>query len=245
MGCGAALLAAFTPLAVAKDERAVVTQNATARTATAQVVDWDVAFKDESAGRPVHFAAEYRDGHGVSHRLEEWREGTAHVRRRTDDRIDLHADVIESGSHERPAKGQVEEYVWQVIDLQKKIAHRMSTRGMLRAGMSYHFWSTAHVLLRPTGPVRVTRLRDGTELHVGPTGCKWFRVEADGQPPSKVCWSRAIGAPLSIDAPDSAGKWTNTFEVKTIDRSAIAPSVFAVSTAGLQVRNVDELAAED
>ena len=214
-------------------------QLTTAGTITGALVDWDAAFDDQSAAHPVHFVAGYLDGAGRTHRLEEWRTGLTHLRRRTDAAIDLHADAAAP-----PKPNQPTPYQWEILDLNKKIDHRVSTQGLLRAGMLYSYYSMAHVLTRPTGRFEVHQVEGLPPVTLAGTPCRWFEVTASGQPGSRVCWASSLGLPLRTLAETKQG-WRTNFELSQIDQHPIPPSVFAVNAKGFQVRNLEELENDD
>lgn len=205
-------------------------------------IDWDKAFAIGPDTAPLHFVAQYEDPRG-SHRLEEWRQGSLRLRRLTDARIDLHADATS-----KPLPGLPSDYLWQIVEREKKILHRVSSKGMLRAGMFYSFYSMAHVLRRPAGNFELTRPQASTAKpapHVSGYSCTWFQLVPADQPASRICWSAELAIPLRIDLQTKAGAWTPQFEVRTLDRKPIPPSTFQIDEKGLQVRNVDELQQED
>lgn len=202
-------------------------------------LEWDTAFVDHSGEKPLHFHATYVDSTGRPHTLEEWRQGASHIRRKTDDRIDLHADVIGA-----PRPGMPADYLWQVIDLQKHVDHRISTQGMMKAGMIYSYWSMAHVLARPAGRFSINPLASRAEVKVKGLPCRWYLIQPSDQAVSQVCWAAGIGLPLRIEAPAPDGSWKTTFSVNTID-SSISPGTFTVHVAGLRVIDADGLSSED
>lgn len=218
--------------------------------AVAPSVSWDAAFPDRSGNTPLHFVAHYLDGHGASHRLEEWRVGQAHLRRKTDDRIDLHADAAA-----RTLPGQPPDYLWQILDLQKRIAHRVSTAGMLHVGMLYSYYSMAHVLTRPAGRFTVTPaikpLPAPAIAHVDPLvmlphlpPCTWWQIDAPGQPATRVCWVARYGVPSETWALAPDG-WHLSFFVENLLTRPLPASTFVTDTTRFQVRSVDELESDD
>ncbi len=214
----------------------------TLTSATAQQpksVDWDEAFADHSGTAPIHFVAQYQDARG-SHQLEEWRDGLAHLRRRTDNRIDLHADATAKIVTGFPA-----DYLWQVVDLDKKIDNRISSTAMLHTGMLYSYWSMSHVLTRPPGQVTVTPTDGPAPAQASGQSCVWFEIAPDGRPTTRACWSSALAIPLAMQTQTRDGRWETTFTVQTIDRKPISRAVFIVDTRTLQVRNLDQLAEDD
>lgn len=203
-------------------------------------LDWDTVFRPtREAARQLHFVAHYTDAHGT-HRLEEWREGSTHLRRLTDMRIDLHADAMAVPKADEPV-----EYVWQIVDREKKIDHRISTQGMLRAGMIYSFYSMAHVLTRPSGNFRLERLRSEPMLRVTGASCTWYSLKPDAQPESRICWAPELGVPLQTANRSADGVWTTVFQVESFDRAVQQAAVYRLDTTGLQVRNLDQLADDD
>lgn len=228
-GCGVALPAA-APFADLDTLRSPETSG----------LDWDTVFRStREAARPLHFVARYADAHGT-HRLEEWRQGSAHLRRLTDARIDLHADAVAVSEADQPV-----EYVWQIVDREKKIDHRISTQGMLRAGMIYSFYAMAHVLTRPSGRFRLERLPGGPVLRVSGASCTWYSLKPEAQPESRICWAPELGVPLQIANRSADRVGTTVFQIGSFDHKAQLNATYEVDTTGLQVRNVDQLADDD
>lgn len=221
------------------------------------VVEWDKAFQDISGNVPLHYTARYLDAHGQIHRLEVWRLGQLHLRRKTDDRIDLHADAVPSASKIAPAAQHLD-YVWQIVDLQKRIDHRISTAGMMHLGMLYSYYSMAHVLTRPAGTFTLRRSDDPansakesvqSSMAIGSSNlihepCTWWQIDAPSQAAMRVCWMGHEGIPERTYRKTSQG-WQLDFQIEGLDHHPIAPSIFTVRTDGLQVRNVDEIEEED
>lgn len=230
LGCGPAIPADAAPV------------SSPPRNPTANI-PWDTAFPLQSDPAPLHFLAHYVDPHGA-HRLEEWRLGALHLRRLTDSRIDLHADATSTPKANLPA-----DYLWQVIDRDKRVLHRLSSQAMLHAGMLYSFYSMAHVLSRPAGQFVLTQLTPSAvgepRIYVGGLGCTWYQLSPEGQPASRICWSQETAIPLKIEMQTKEGTWTQQMLVESLDRKAIPGTVFAADPHGLQVRNVDEMQQED
>lgn len=213
------------------------------------LASWDAAFEDRSGNCPLHLVARYFDAQGMGHRLEEWRVGRQHLRRRTDDRIDLHADAAGS-----PLPGQPAEYVWQILDLQAHIANRVSTAGMLHLGMLYSYYSMAHLLTRPAGVFSVHRATNPSPsvsttaklegvIHPQPP-CTWWQIEASGQLSTRVCWITAYGVPSQVWSQTPNG-WQRTFLLEDAITGPIPSEVFATDLSGFQVRSADEMQADD
>jgi hypothetical protein len=206
-------------------------------------LDWDATFAPSNQSRPLHFIGHYQDARGT-HQLEEWKLGDQHLRRRTDHRIDLHADAVRT-----PKPGQPADYVWQVIDLRTKIDHRISSQAMLQAGLMYNFWSMAHVLTRPAGRFHLTRLPAEPAFRVGSLTCDWYQIAPESQPVTRVCWSSSIAVPIRMEAEvkDASGhsNWAPTFSIDRIDRAPVPASAFRVNTAGLRIQDLDQITTED
>jgi hypothetical protein len=246
LGCGSAIFADAAPQPTSSKP--------------AQDIDWDTAFADHSGLRPLHFVAQYQDARGT-HRLEEWRTGLTHLRRRTDDRIDLHADATTI-----PRPGFPADYLWQIIDLQKKIDNRITSQAMLKAGMFYSYYAMAHVLTRPAGRFHLTRL-DESQFKAGvphdhssrrqelswaqavpataSLPCTWYELTPEAQPSTRICWSPEIALPLQTQSHRPDGTWQTDYTLQAFDRGTIPPTTYTVNTAGLQIRNHDELTTED
>ena len=203
---------------------------------TTSTLDFDAAFADPNPTASVHFTATYTDAHHTQHTLEEWREGRLHLRRRTDGHIDLHADA------ESPT-GQLD-YTWQVLDLQKKTLHRITSQQMLDAGLLYNFWSLAHVIGRPPGRFQITPA-DLPPLHRAGVACTWYTLAPDGVAPARICWSAQLGLPLRIDQFTPAGTWTPSFQLRTLDLRPIALATFTVDPSGLRVKDVGQVVDRD
>ena len=132
-----------------------------------------------------------------------------------------------------PRPGVAADYLWNVIDREKKIDHKLGSQAMFRAGMLYNFYSMAHALSRPAGRFSLSALKAPQGRIAGQT-CSWYLLQADAQPASRICWSTAAGIPLAMDGPGaSPGAWQRSFEVQTLDRNPIPPATFAVDTTGL------------
>ncbi len=206
---------------------------------TGAPLDWDTAFRDDSGPAPVHFVAGYLDGAGKTHRLEEWRTGLTHLRRRTDASIDLHADATTT-----PRPGQPVQYTWNILDIPKKIDHSVSSQGMMRAGMLYSYYSMAHVLTRPAGRFAIHQVQGLAPVDLNGMHCEWFEITSSGQPSNRVCWAAALGIPLRTLAETQQG-WRTNFELQQADQRPVPAAVFAVNTKGFQVRKLEELEADD
>ena len=235
VGCGVVLFAMAAPCALGQAGAA----QAGGVTQAAAGLDWDQTFLDRSGTAPVHFVATYTDAHG-KHRLEEWRVGLSHVRRRTDDRIDLHADAV---GQTKPGQGA--EYLWQIVDLKKKIDNQISSGLMFQAGLFYSYYSMAHVLTRPAGKVRVSAVAGEPVRQLLGETCSWYEIAPDAQAPARVCWAERLGIPLETRSLASGGVWTTSFVLESVDRKPLAPSIFVVNRAGLTVHNHDQMVDVD
>ena len=226
LGCGSAIFAGAAPQPPTSPK-------------PAQDIDWDTAFADHSGPRPLHFIAQYQDSRGT-HRLEEWRTGLTHLRRRTDDRIDLHADATTT-----PRPGLPADYLWQIIDLPHNIDNRISSQAMLHAGMFYSYYAMAHVLTRPAGPFHLTPAPSQAPIHLANSSCTWYELTPEAQPATRICWSTDLALPLQTQSHRPDGTWLTDFTLITADRTPIPATTYTVNTKGLQIRNHDELTTED
>ncbi len=201
---------------------------------TGPSLDWDQAFHDVGGATPLHFTAAYLDSVGKLHHLEEWRVGQNHLRRRTDNRIDLHVDAthIQTG-------GQPVEYRWQVLDLQNRIDHHISSAGMLRLGMLYSYYSVAHVLTRPAARFEIHAVPGLKPLLWKNTSARWFDISTGGRPVTRVCWDAALGIPIRMFR-YNGDRWTANFELTASDARVPAASLTS-DTKGFQVRDVAEI----
>jgi hypothetical protein len=210
----------------------------TAPQTSSPTLEWDATFTDRRGSQPLHFVAHYTDAHG-SHRLEEWRSGTTHLRRLTDDRIDLHADADNI-----PELGKPIEYTWQIVDLKQKVDSRISSTGMLHAGLFYTFYSMAHVVSRPAGRFGLLAVHE-EQVQTNGQSCTWYQIAADAQPAQRVCWSSTLGIPLVTRTQQTNGSWAAAFTIDRLDRSPVPASLYRVDTRDLRIRNLDEIADVD
>ena len=201
-------------------------------------LDWDHAFADHSGTRPLHFTARYTDARGP-HTLEVWRTGHTHLRRRTDDRIDLHADA------QNPQQANQPDYLWQIIDLPHHIDNRISSHGLLQAGLLYNFYAMAHVLTRPAGHFQIELAPASPTASPTHLPCTWYKLTPEAQPATRICWSPTLGIPIATQSVSKDGTLTDTFTLLTYDHNAIPSSTFAVNLKGLTVRDHDALASDD
>lgn len=201
---------------------------------TGPSLDWDQTFRDARPATPLHFTAAYQDSIGKLHHLEEWRLGQTHLRRRTDDRIDLHADAIQTQAKDQPIQ-----YQWQVLDLQQKVDHRISSTGMLRLGMPYSYYSMAHVLTRPANRFEIHAVPGLKPVFWTNTSARWFDISIAGKPVTRVCWDATLGIPLrTLQYRDNG--WTETFRLTASDTKVSTVSLTS-DTKGFQVRDIAEI----
>lgn len=191
-------------------------------------LSWDKAFSSKGAPRGVHFKASYTDAIGRPHALELWRDGEAHLRRRTDDAIDLLAEKTAGG-----------EIVFRLVDLGKKRLIEVSRTNLHRIGIFASYPELAGVLIRPAGS---TTLGPGSRpKERAPAGaCRWVRVETPPARPKEICWSERFKLPLLIQEQTAAGGFTTLFQIHQIEANVPAAGVFRISTKGLTVIHADQ-----
>ena len=98
-------------------------------------LDWDQAFPTAAAPAQVHFLARYTDALGAPHRLEVWRDGDRRLRRRTDDRLDLHVEKGADGEHR-----------YQLVDHARAVVVSVDRTTLYRIGSFSDWVGLAHVL---------------------------------------------------------------------------------------------------
>jgi hypothetical protein len=189
---------------------------------------WDDVFSQKGAPPAVHLTATYVDGKGGSHDLELWRDADQHLRRRTDDRLDLYVDRREDG-----------DYAYRLLDHQRSLLIEVSRTNLHRIGVFSGWPALAGMLTRPSRPHRlVPSRRPPARTPAG--ACRWHRVEI-GAAAQEICWSAQWRLPLLIQAEAGPKKApATTFRVKQIEAKLPGSDVFRVDPAGLAVVNADQ-----
>ena len=177
---------------------------------------FDQPFDTGSSPATVHYRASYSAG-GAPHRVEVWRDGDVRVRRRTDDRIEVHA-FREAGSAE---------FRMSILDLDKRIHTTVSRSNLYRIGSFTDWFDLAHGLRHPAGEYVLTRIAAPVRgaSAVGP--CGWFELAQNGQV-SRVCWSTLEQVPMLILSGGGEVVW----RIDALDREAIGPDAFAIRDEG-------------
>ena len=189
---------------------------------------WDDAFSLRDAPKGVHVKASYTDGKGRSHELEMWRDGDRRLRRRTDDKLELHAEKQGGG-----------EYAFRLIDLAKKRLLEVNRTNLYRIGVFADWPALAGMITKPK-PAHTLRpgARPKEKTPVGE--CRWVHLEIKGGGAQEICWSARFKLPLIIQTVAPAGTFTTVFQVKQVDVKVPGADVFKVSSAGLTVIRADE-----
>ncbi len=166
---------------------------------------WDEVFRTSAAPDNVYFRADYLDGVGKGHRLQVWREADRRLRRKTDERLDLHVERNDEG-----------EYGYRLVDHARGIVIRTDRTMLYRIGIFSDWRGLAHVLDRPRETYAIAHVE--RDIASTPHGsCSWYRLET-GSPPrvSRVCWSAEWGVPLAIEALTNQGQWARRFTIEEI-----------------------------
>lgn len=181
---------------------------------------WDKVFATGSAPENVYFRARYLDKAGKSHELQVWRQADLHLRRKTDDSLDLYLDKDASGN-----------YNYRLVDYSRKLVINTDSTNLIRMGILTDWFRLAHVLNSPRGNYTITPRQNTQD---GPNGsCAWYQLEmASPDSPSRICWSDQWGLPLVIQARTDDGEWKTKFTIEEIRTFQPAPGTFDVSGNG-------------
>lgn len=200
-----------------------------AATAEDKALSWADAFSLRGAPKAVHLQASYLDKRGKSHDLELWRDGDQHLRRRTDDKIDLFVEKTAGG-----------DYAFRLADLANKRLIEVSRTNLYRIGVFADWPALAGIVSEPKGPHALHReARPATRTKAGE--CRWILLEVKGGDATEICWSDHFKVPLIMEKPKAAGGAATTlFQVKQIDEKRPAAEVFKVATTGLALVRADD-----
>jgi hypothetical protein len=171
-------------------------------------------YAGEDAGA-LHYQASYRAS-GAMHRVEVWRDGDLRVRRRTDERIEVHA-TREAGSAE---------FSMSVLDLEKRIHTSVSRGNLYRIGSFTDWFDLAHGLRHPRGAYGLTSIAAPAGAPASLQPCSWFELAQNGQA-SRICWSQRDRVPMLIV---SGGEVV--WRITALDREPLGPDTFAIRDEG-------------
>jgi len=177
--------------------------------------EWGKAFATKSAPENVYFRARYLDQTGKSHQLQVWRQADLHLRRRTDDLLDLYLDKNADGN-----------YNYRLVDYARQVIISTDRANLLRMGIISDWFGLAHVLNFPRGNYTITPRQETATM---PNKCTWYQLEiTSSRSSSRICWSDQWGLPLSIQARTNDSEWTTQFTVEDIHTFQPAPGTFDV-----------------
>ena len=181
---------------------------------------WNEVFATGSAPENVYFRARYLDQTGKYHQLQVWRQADLHLRRKTDDRLDLYLDKDASGN-----------YVYRLVDYSRQLIISTDRANLYRMGIGSDWFGLAHVLSSPEGNYAIAPRQEIQTENDGK--CIWYQLEfAALENPSRICWSDQWGLPLVIQAKTNGGQWRTQFTVEEIRTFGPAPSIFNVPVNG-------------
>ncbi len=185
---------------------------------------FEQAFDAGAASGALHYQAVCGVGGGL-HRLEVWRDRDLHVRRRTDDRIEVHA-MRDAGSAE---------FRMSVLDLEKRIHTTVGRSNLYRIGSFTDWFDLAHGLRHPAGAYALKGIAapPGAPAPVQP--CSWFELAQNGQT-SRICWSTLDHVPMLILSTDGDVVW----RIAALDRKPIAPDTFTIRDDGYVRNDADQ-----
>jgi hypothetical protein len=182
--------------------------------AHADELRFDQAFSTGGASA-LHYQAGYHAG-GAPHRVEVWRDGDLRVRRRTDDRIEVHASR-EAGSAE---------FEMSILDLERRIHTTVSRSNLYRIGSFTDWLDLAHGLRHPRGAYRLRSIAapvDAPPLQP----CSWYELAQDGQA-SRICWSARDQVPMLILSAGGDVAW----RITALDHQPVTQETLAIRDEG-------------
>ena len=186
----------------------------------ARGVDFDQAFDIHSQPKQGHFVASYV-AQGQAHRLEVWRDGDVHLKRRTDDRVEI---VVA-----RPADDT--EWNMTVLDLERRIRTEVARTSLIRIGHFADWFGLAHGVAHPVGAYALAPIAAPARVPVPVAACRWYRL-TQGERSSKICWSKAHGLALALTDGEDRVQW----QVTSVDAKPLPADTFVIDDRGF-VRN--------
>lgn len=184
--------------------------------AHAEALRFEQVFDGRDAPAFLHYQASYRAG-GEWHRVEAWREGDTRLRRRTDDRVEVHASR-EAGSAE---------FDMSVLDLERRIHTTVSRSNLYQIGSFTDWFDLAHGLRHPRGAYQLSRIAAPAGAPAPLQPCAWFELAQQGQA-SRICWNARDQVPMLIVSSDGHAVW----RIDALDREAISAATFVIRDEG-------------
>jgi hypothetical protein len=175
---------------------------------------WTAVFDPRDGPRQLSFRAAFTDAQGA-HELRVWRDGTARLRRRTDERLDLYVARTPEGA-----------LAFQVVDVQRKLLLPLDRASLSRLGAAADFPALSGVPVIPDQDfVLAPEARPAETLPAG--SCRWYDLRVRSLPParSRICWARSLGIPLLIRRIEADGTQSVIFEVKEATVSPLDPAL--------------------
>jgi hypothetical protein len=185
---------------------------------------FEQVFDTGSAAAALHYQASYRAG-GAMHRVEAWRDGDLRIRRRTDDRIEVHASRGAGSA----------EFVMSILDLDKRIHTSVSRSNLYRIGSFTDWFDLAHGLRHPKGAYGLRGIAAPAGAPAPLQPCAWYELAQNGQA-SRICWSALDQAPMLI----LSGAGEVVWRVTALDRGPIAPDTFVIRDEGYLRNDADQ-----
>jgi hypothetical protein len=179
--------------------------------AHADELRFDQAFSTGGASA-LHYQAGYHAG-GAPHRVEVWRDGDLRVRRRTDDRIEVHASR-EAGSAE---------FEMSILDLERRIHTTVSRSNLYRIGSFTDWLDLAHGLRHPRGAYRLRSIAAPVDAPPPLQPCSWYELAQDGQA-SRICWSARDQVPMLILSAGGDVAW----RITALDHQPVTQETLAI-----------------
>lgn len=195
---------------------AVLYAAAVALQAHAAELRFEQAFDTSGGQAALHYQANYSAG-STRHRVEVWRDGDRRVRRRTDDRIEIHASR-EAGSAE---------FEMSILDLEKRIHTTVSRSNLYRIGNFTDWFDLAHGLRHPRGAYRLGSIAAPVGAPAPLQSCSWFELAQDGQA-SRICWSAQEQVPMLVLSANGDAVW----RITALDRQPITQEALAIHDDG-------------
>ena len=195
---------------------------AASRHAQAAELRFEQVFDAGGAASSLHYQASYRVGGGL-HRVEGWRDGELRVKRRTDDRIEIHASRSAGSA----------EFAMSILDLEKRIHTSVSRSNLYRIGSFTDWFDLAHGLRHPKGAYALRSIAAPAEAPAPVQSCTWFELAQNGQA-SRICWSAVDQLPMLILSGGDV-----VWRITALDRGPIAADTFAIRDEGYLRNDAD------
>ncbi len=184
---------------------------------------FDQVFSTNNEPKNIYYQANFAANDTQNHRLEVWREGQLHLRRKTDNAIDTY--VI------REAKN-LSAYQMIIVDYQRRVTTKINRNNLIHLGNFSDWFDMAHGLRHPKGDYQLNVSNQPNQALKPYAACQWYALK-QANITHHICWSKNDHIPLLIwDDQKSKVLW----QVTSLNHKPIAKDTFKLHDAGF-VRN--------